>query len=158
MIQFRQLDVPHHEYAFFYVDVFGVSLDRPGGRSQPWARGDQDDAVARDAFQVCLNATTSGRRVTRVNNLFFFHFPFSAERENPDLPRTPQPPVLPVCPAAEVRRSPDVQLHRQLPTGQSHDLFTWLLSPGPTCFVQLCYFVFVVVSVVSRLFSLPVVT
>lgn len=66
MIQFRQLDIPHHEYVFLYVDVFGVSLDRPGGRGQPWARGDQDDAVARDAFQVCFNTTPSGRPVDFV--------------------------------------------------------------------------------------------
>lgn len=51
MIQFRREDVPHHEYVFLYVDVFGVSLGGAGGRSQPWARGDQDDPVAREAFQ-----------------------------------------------------------------------------------------------------------
>lgn len=61
MIQFRQLDIPHHEYVFLYVDVFGVSLEKSGWRGQPWARADQDDAVARDAFQVCLSTATSGR-------------------------------------------------------------------------------------------------
>lgn len=48
MIQFRRQDLPHEQYVFFYVDVFGHSLSS----GQPWARGDQDDAVAREAFQV----------------------------------------------------------------------------------------------------------
>lgn len=77
MIQFRQWDVPHHEYVFLYVDVFGVSLERPGGRGQPWARSDQDDAVARDAFQVCLNTATSGRCANCVHltaSSFTFRF------------------------------------------------------------------------------------
>lgn len=50
MIQFRRQDLPHEQYVFFYVDVFGHSLN--SGQGQPWARGDQDDAVAREAFQV----------------------------------------------------------------------------------------------------------
>lgn len=58
MIQFRQQDVNHHEYVFIYVDVFGVSLG--GRRGQPWARGDQDDAIARDAFQVRLTCCPTG--------------------------------------------------------------------------------------------------
>lgn len=50
MIQFRRQDLPHEQYVFFYVDVFGHSLN--SGQGQPWARGDEDDAVAREAFQV----------------------------------------------------------------------------------------------------------
>lgn len=50
MIQFRRQDLPHEQYVFFYVDVFGHSLN--SGQRQPWARGDEDDAVAREAFQV----------------------------------------------------------------------------------------------------------
>ncbi|XP_029306918.1 LOW QUALITY PROTEIN: atrial natriuretic peptide receptor 1-like [Cottoperca gobio] len=49
MVEFRQADLPHEQYVFFYIDVFGDSLKSTHG--QPWARGDEDDAVARDAFQ-----------------------------------------------------------------------------------------------------------
>ncbi|XP_032365028.1 atrial natriuretic peptide receptor 1, partial [Etheostoma spectabile] len=49
MVEFRRTDLPHEQYVFFYIDVFGESLNSKHG--QPWARGDQDDAVARDAFQ-----------------------------------------------------------------------------------------------------------
>ncbi|XP_037309025.2 atrial natriuretic peptide receptor 1 [Pungitius pungitius] len=49
MVEFGRADLPHEQYVFFYIDVFGASLDDRGG--QPWARGDQDDAVAEKAFQ-----------------------------------------------------------------------------------------------------------
>uniref|UniRef100_A0A8C9ZX29 Guanylate cyclase n=1 Tax=Sander lucioperca TaxID=283035 RepID=A0A8C9ZX29_SANLU len=49
MVEFRQADLPHEQYVFFYIDVFGASLNSKHG--QPWARGDKDDAVAREAFQ-----------------------------------------------------------------------------------------------------------
>ncbi|KAM7382846.1 hypothetical protein PAMP_002547 [Pampus punctatissimus] len=49
MVQFRQADLPHEQYVFFYIDVFGDSLNSKHG--QPWARGDEDDAVAKEAFQ-----------------------------------------------------------------------------------------------------------
>lgn len=48
MIQFRREDLPHEQYVFFYIDVFGHSLST----KQPWARGDEDDAIAKEAFQV----------------------------------------------------------------------------------------------------------
>ncbi|KAM3613713.1 uncharacterized protein V6R79_004067 [Siganus canaliculatus] len=49
MIQFRRSDVPHEQYVFFYIDVFAESLNSE--HQQPWARGDEEDAVAREAFQ-----------------------------------------------------------------------------------------------------------
>ncbi|TKS82711.1 Atrial natriuretic peptide receptor 1 [Collichthys lucidus] len=50
MVQFRRADLPHEQYVFFYIDVFGDSLNSKQG--QPWARGDEDDAVAKEAFQA----------------------------------------------------------------------------------------------------------
>ncbi|XP_061885774.1 atrial natriuretic peptide receptor 1 [Entelurus aequoreus] len=49
MVHFRRADLPHEQYVFFYIDVFGESLRST--RRQPWARGDEDDAVAKEAFQ-----------------------------------------------------------------------------------------------------------
>nr|XP_040021139.1 atrial natriuretic peptide receptor 1-like [Gasterosteus aculeatus aculeatus] len=49
MVEFRRADLPHEQYVFFYIDVFGGSLD--AGHKRPWDRGDQDDAVAREAFK-----------------------------------------------------------------------------------------------------------
>ncbi|XP_068586030.1 atrial natriuretic peptide receptor 1 [Cebidichthys violaceus] len=49
MVEFRRADLPHEQYVFFYIDVFGESLNSKHG--QPWARGDEDDGVAREAFQ-----------------------------------------------------------------------------------------------------------
>ncbi|TNN37052.1 Atrial natriuretic peptide receptor 1 [Liparis tanakae] len=49
LVEFRKADLAHEQYVFFYIDVFGDSLNARSGR--PWARGDQDDAAARDAFQ-----------------------------------------------------------------------------------------------------------
>uniref|UniRef100_A0A8C4DTD9 Guanylate cyclase n=1 Tax=Dicentrarchus labrax TaxID=13489 RepID=A0A8C4DTD9_DICLA len=49
MIQFQLADLPHEQYVFFYIDVFGDSLNSKHG--QPWARGDEDDAIAKEAFQ-----------------------------------------------------------------------------------------------------------
>ncbi|XP_054638406.1 atrial natriuretic peptide receptor 1 [Dunckerocampus dactyliophorus] len=49
MVHFRRADLPHEQYVFFYIDVFGESLKSE--HRQPWARGDEDDAVAKEAFQ-----------------------------------------------------------------------------------------------------------
>uniref|UniRef100_A0A671W5S0 Guanylate cyclase n=1 Tax=Sparus aurata TaxID=8175 RepID=A0A671W5S0_SPAAU len=49
MVQFRREDLPHEQFVFFYIDVFGDSLNSKHG--QPWARGDEDDALAKEAFQ-----------------------------------------------------------------------------------------------------------
>uniref|UniRef100_A0A8C8G4D3 Guanylate cyclase n=1 Tax=Oncorhynchus tshawytscha TaxID=74940 RepID=A0A8C8G4D3_ONCTS len=52
MVHFRRAGLPQEEYVFFYIDMFGLSLDSQN--AQPWARGDQDDLVAKEAFQVNL--------------------------------------------------------------------------------------------------------
>ncbi|XP_051922703.1 atrial natriuretic peptide receptor 1 [Hippocampus zosterae] len=49
MVHFRRADLPHEQYVFFFIDVFGESLKSQP--RQPWARGDPDDAVAKEAFQ-----------------------------------------------------------------------------------------------------------
>uniref|UniRef100_A0A8C7FZA0 Guanylate cyclase n=1 Tax=Oncorhynchus kisutch TaxID=8019 RepID=A0A8C7FZA0_ONCKI len=49
MVHFRRAGLPQEEYVFFYIDMFGLSLDSQN--AQPWARGDQDDLVAKEAFQ-----------------------------------------------------------------------------------------------------------
>uniref|UniRef100_A0A8C5GCZ2 Guanylate cyclase n=1 Tax=Gouania willdenowi TaxID=441366 RepID=A0A8C5GCZ2_GOUWI len=46
---FRHADLPHHQFVFFYIDVFAQSLST---NHRPWERGDVDDAVAQEAFQV----------------------------------------------------------------------------------------------------------
>lgn len=49
MVHFHRAGLPKEEYVFFYIDIFGRSLEsRP---SQPWARGDPDDVFAKEAFQ-----------------------------------------------------------------------------------------------------------
>uniref|UniRef100_A0A8C2A3S3 guanylate cyclase n=1 Tax=Cyprinus carpio TaxID=7962 RepID=A0A8C2A3S3_CYPCA len=49
MVHFYRAGLPKEEYVFFYIDIFGRSLEsRP---SQPWARGDTDDVFAKEAFQ-----------------------------------------------------------------------------------------------------------
>lgn len=50
MIHFRRAGLPQEEFVFFYIDVFGKSLN--SHNAQPWARGDADDPVAKEAFQV----------------------------------------------------------------------------------------------------------
>lgn len=49
MVEFRMADLPHEQYVFFYIDVFGDSLNLEP--KTPWARGDQYDLIAKDAFQ-----------------------------------------------------------------------------------------------------------
>ncbi|KAG1947936.1 atrial natriuretic peptide receptor [Pimephales promelas] len=49
MVHFHRAGLPKEEYVFFYIDIFGRSLEsRP---LQPWARGDPDDIFAKEAFQ-----------------------------------------------------------------------------------------------------------
>ncbi|MEQ2227410.1 hypothetical protein ILYODFUR_037487 [Ilyodon furcidens] len=50
MIHFWQAILPHSEYVFFFIDLFADSLNSRG--QQPWERGDEDDAIAKEAFQV----------------------------------------------------------------------------------------------------------
>ncbi|XP_028280834.1 atrial natriuretic peptide receptor 1-like [Parambassis ranga] len=49
MIHFRRADLPHEQFVFFYIDLFAKSLNSE--HQQPWARGDEDDAIAKEAFQ-----------------------------------------------------------------------------------------------------------
>lgn len=57
MVHFRRAGLPQEEFVFFYIDMFGRSLDSQN--AQPWARGDQDDLVAKEAFQVSLGSESS---------------------------------------------------------------------------------------------------
>ena len=50
MVVFRKAGLPQEEFVFFYIDVFGHSLNSQYAR--PWARDDKDDAIAKEAFQV----------------------------------------------------------------------------------------------------------
>ncbi|XP_043972560.1 atrial natriuretic peptide receptor 1-like isoform X3 [Gambusia affinis] len=50
LVHFWRADLPHQEYVFLFIDLFADSL-RSGSRS-PWQRGDEDDAAAKEAFQV----------------------------------------------------------------------------------------------------------
>ncbi|KAM9309583.1 atrial natriuretic peptide receptor 1-like [Pholidichthys leucotaenia] len=49
MIEFQRADLPHEQYVFFYIDTFATSLRSTHG--QPWFNGDEDDAIAKEAFQ-----------------------------------------------------------------------------------------------------------
>ncbi|XP_041962871.1 atrial natriuretic peptide receptor 1 [Alosa sapidissima] len=49
MVQFRKAGLPQEKYVFFYIDVFGHSLNSQYAR--PWARDDPDDPIAKEAFQ-----------------------------------------------------------------------------------------------------------
>uniref|UniRef100_A0A673HXT5 Guanylate cyclase n=1 Tax=Sinocyclocheilus rhinocerous TaxID=307959 RepID=A0A673HXT5_9TELE len=52
MVEFLRLGFPQEEYAFFFIDLFGYSLQSQPAK--PWARGDADDNVAKKAFKVSL--------------------------------------------------------------------------------------------------------
>ncbi|KAI4892410.1 hypothetical protein NFI96_003308, partial [Prochilodus magdalenae] len=49
MVQFRKAHLPQEEFVFIYIDVFGRTLESHPAR--PWARGDSDDALAKEAYQ-----------------------------------------------------------------------------------------------------------
>uniref|UniRef100_A0A8C6U0Y6 Guanylate cyclase n=1 Tax=Neogobius melanostomus TaxID=47308 RepID=A0A8C6U0Y6_9GOBI len=49
MVEFRNANLPHEQYVFFFIDVFGDSLNSEP--KTPWARGDEYDPIAKDAFQ-----------------------------------------------------------------------------------------------------------
>lgn len=52
MVEFGKWGLPKEEYVFFFIDLFGHSLrSRP---AKPWARGDDDDNAAKEAFKVSL--------------------------------------------------------------------------------------------------------
>lgn len=54
MLQAWREGLTRGDYAFFYIDIFGASLQ--GSHfpepQRPWKRGDRDDASARQAFEV----------------------------------------------------------------------------------------------------------
>uniref|UniRef100_A0A8C3IN74 Guanylate cyclase n=1 Tax=Chrysemys picta bellii TaxID=8478 RepID=A0A8C3IN74_CHRPI len=60
MLQARREGLMQGDFAFFYIDIFGASLQ--GSRfpepQRPWRRGDKDDANAREAFKVRLMIIT----------------------------------------------------------------------------------------------------
>nr|XP_055066153.1 atrial natriuretic peptide receptor 1 [Misgurnus anguillicaudatus]XP_055066154.1 atrial natriuretic peptide receptor 1 [Misgurnus anguillicaudatus] len=49
MVNFHKAGLPKEDFVFFYIDIFGRSLE--SHPSQPWARGDADDVLAKEAFQ-----------------------------------------------------------------------------------------------------------
>ncbi|XP_062847629.1 atrial natriuretic peptide receptor 1 [Trichomycterus rosablanca] len=49
MVHFRKADLPQEEFVFIYIDVFGRTVSSQP--AQPWARGDADDQLAKEAFQ-----------------------------------------------------------------------------------------------------------
>ncbi|CAM5175142.1 unnamed protein product [Eretmochelys imbricata] len=59
LLQARREGLTQGDYAFFYIDVFGASLQ--GSRfpdpQRPWRRGDKDDANAREAFKAVMIIT-----------------------------------------------------------------------------------------------------
>ncbi|XP_015246773.1 PREDICTED: atrial natriuretic peptide receptor 1-like, partial [Cyprinodon variegatus] len=54
MIHFWRADLPHSEYVFFFIDLFADSLNSRGYK--PWERGDEEDAIAKEAFQMNIIA------------------------------------------------------------------------------------------------------
>uniref|UniRef100_A0A8C7G4K5 Guanylate cyclase n=1 Tax=Oncorhynchus kisutch TaxID=8019 RepID=A0A8C7G4K5_ONCKI len=72
MVHFRRAGLPQEEFVFFYIDMFGHSLDSQN--AQPWARGDQDDLVAKEAFQVSLGSES--------NLMTILQFPFASLQMN----------------------------------------------------------------------------
>ncbi|XP_062302021.1 atrial natriuretic peptide receptor 1 [Osmerus eperlanus] len=50
MVQFWREGLPAEDYVFFFMDLFGRSLDEQPAR--PWYRGDDDDQAAREAFRI----------------------------------------------------------------------------------------------------------
>ena len=91
MVQFWREDLPHDQYVFFYIDVFGFSLRA----RRPWYRGDEDDAAARQAFQVAHTHTHTHTHTLwecvcacGAEALIILLFP---ECEDPDLQRTREP-------------------------------------------------------------------
>uniref|UniRef100_A0AAR2JY99 Guanylate cyclase n=1 Tax=Pygocentrus nattereri TaxID=42514 RepID=A0AAR2JY99_PYGNA len=49
MVQFHKQRLPQEEYVFFFIDLFGESVQ--GRPAQPWKRGDADDEAAKQAFK-----------------------------------------------------------------------------------------------------------
>ncbi|KAK3507842.1 hypothetical protein QTP70_001365 [Hemibagrus guttatus] len=49
MVQFRKQQLPQEEYVFFFIDLFGESVQR--SPAKPWVQGDADDHIAKEAFK-----------------------------------------------------------------------------------------------------------
>ncbi|KAJ8398494.1 hypothetical protein AAFF_G00427490 [Aldrovandia affinis] len=49
MLHFYKSSLPREEFVFFYIDVYGGSLDTQP--AYPWAKQDADDPIAKKAFQ-----------------------------------------------------------------------------------------------------------
>lgn len=64
MLQAGREGLTHGDYAFFYIDIFGASLQ--GSHfpepQRPWKRGDRHDASARQAFEVSPGLCTGTHR------------------------------------------------------------------------------------------------
>lgn len=64
MLQAGREGLTGGDYVFFYIDIFGASLQ--GGRfpepQRPWKRGDRHDASARQAFEVSTRGTGTHRQ------------------------------------------------------------------------------------------------
>uniref|UniRef100_A0A6Q2Y6C9 Guanylate cyclase n=1 Tax=Esox lucius TaxID=8010 RepID=A0A6Q2Y6C9_ESOLU len=71
MVNFKQAGLPQEEFVFFYIDLFGQSLDSQN--AQPWARGDQNDPIAKEAFQVSVSSSHSSSHYLGNNPLLYFH-------------------------------------------------------------------------------------
>ncbi|XP_030644329.1 atrial natriuretic peptide receptor 1 [Chanos chanos] len=49
MVDFQKDGFPQEEYAFFFIDLFGRSVESQPAK--PWAKGDADDNIAKKAFK-----------------------------------------------------------------------------------------------------------
>lgn len=61
MVNFRKANLPQEEFVFIYIDVFGRTVSSQPAR--PWARGDADDDIAKEAYQVSLRQDFIGHTV-----------------------------------------------------------------------------------------------
>uniref|UniRef100_A0A8C2AVZ6 Guanylate cyclase n=1 Tax=Cyprinus carpio TaxID=7962 RepID=A0A8C2AVZ6_CYPCA len=68
MVEFLRLGFPQEEYAFFFIDLFGYSLQ--SHPAKPWARGDADDNAAKEAFKVSLMYMHCKKK---IKNLFYMN-------------------------------------------------------------------------------------
>lgn len=71
MVQFRKQRLPQEEYVFFFIDLFGESVQ--GRPAKPWAQGDADDDVVKEAFKVS-QLLMSGLRSKDMKREFSFYF------------------------------------------------------------------------------------
>uniref|UniRef100_A0A8C6L6S0 Guanylate cyclase n=1 Tax=Nothobranchius furzeri TaxID=105023 RepID=A0A8C6L6S0_NOTFU len=60
----QRLEIHTTQYVFFYMDLFADSLN--SRQKQPWARGDKDDHVAKEAFQVHLDLKEASETCVKI--------------------------------------------------------------------------------------------